>query len=144
MAPTRGSVWFGLFWAAAETCQGNMVETKGWKHNDSYFQLIIATKKKSVCTLKSDRLWSPTPSCIWNILQTHYSSESGRPLAPRAELLSSDVFYLDEYKNGLPGLNVNLTSTSFSLDISEKPDRYQEADRGSAFLFHAISDGNSN
>lgn len=60
------------------------------------------------------------------------------------DLLSSDVFYLDEYKNGLPGLNVNLTSTSFSLDISEKPDRYQEADRGSAFLFHAIGDGNSN
>lgn len=60
------------------------------------------------------------------------------------DLLGSDVFYLDEYKNGLPGLNVNLISTSFSLDISEKPDRYQEADRGSAFLFHAISDGNSN
>lgn len=47
-------------------------------------------------------------------------------------------------KKGLPGINLNLTPTSFSSDISEKPDRYQEADRGNAFLFQTISDGNSN
>lgn len=51
------------------------------------------------------------------------------------------LLYLDEHKKGL---NLNLTPTSFSSDISEKPDCYQEADHGSVFLFQAISNGNSN
>lgn len=60
------------------------------------------------------------------------------------DLISLDLLCLDEHKKGPPGINLNLTPTSSSSNISEKPDRYQEADRGSAFLFQAISNGNSN
>lgn len=41
-------------------------------------------------------------------------------------------------------MNPKLTLISFLLDTSEKSQRYQEADHGGSFLFHAITDGDSN
>ncbi len=62
----------------------------------------------------------------------HYTQSS---TLHHEDLISLDPLYLDKHKNGLPGINLNLLRTSFSSDISEKPDRYQEADRGNAVLF---------